>query len=182
MEITLTGRHMTVTQAIKDYAAGKLEHIRIDFPRILSAHFILDVDKYRHVAELVLQCGNHITIEVREVSDDLYASIDRVVDKAERRIRKYKTRLQNHRPRDTEPVHVDEHVITHDLHEDEGRARVVHTEKFAIKPMHVDEAVLQLELSEHRQFLVFFNATTEKVNVLYRRRSGDYGLIEPSLA
>jgi putative sigma-54 modulation protein len=182
MEITLTGRHMAVTPAIKDYAAGKLEHIRIDFPRILSAHFILDVDKYRHIAELVLQCGNHITIEVRDVSDDLYASIDKVVDKAERRIRKYKTRIQNHRPRASEPIHVDEHVLTHDLHEEKGNARVVHTEKFAIKPMHVDEAVLQLELAEHRQFLVFFNAETKKVNVLYRRRAGDFGLIQPSLA
>lgn len=183
MEITVTGRHVSATPAIKEYAAKKLDHIGIDFPRILSAHFILDVEKYRHIAELVLQCGNHITIEAREISEDLYASIDRVVDKVARQMRKYKTKIQrHHRPRKSEPFHVDEHVLTHDLHMDEGETRVVHTERFAIKPMFVDEAVLQMELSDHHQFLVFLNADTEKVNVLYRRKKGDFGLIEPTLA
>jgi putative sigma-54 modulation protein len=182
MEISVTGRHVGVTPAIKEYATKKLDHIGIDFPRILSAHFILDVEKYRHIAELVLQCGNHITIEAREISEDLYASIDRVVDKVARQMRKYKTKIQNHRPRKGQPFHVDEHVLTHDLHLDEGQARVVHTERFAIKPMFVDEAVLQMELSENTQFLVFLNADTNKVNVLYRRKKGDFGLIEPTLA
>jgi putative sigma-54 modulation protein len=182
MEVTVTGRHVAVTPAIKDYAAKKLEHIGIDFPRILSAHFILEVDKYRQIAELVLQCGNHITIEASEISEDLYASIDKVMDKVTRQMRKYKTKIQNHRPRNLETFHVDESVLTHDLHEDEGTHRVVHTERFAIKPMYVDEAVLQMELSESSQFLVFLNAETEKVNVLYRRKKGDFGLIEPTLA
>jgi putative sigma-54 modulation protein len=98
MDITVTGRHVEVTPSIREYAAKKLDHIGIDFPRILSAHYILEVDKFRQIAELVLQCGNHITIEASEVSEDLYASIDRVVDKVARRMRKYKTKLQNHRP------------------------------------------------------------------------------------
>lgn len=182
MELTVTGRHVEVTPAIREYAAKKLDHIGIDFPRILSAHFIVEVDKFRHIAELILQCGNHITIEAREVSEDLYASIDNVVDKVARQMRKYKTKIQNHRPRNAKLQHVDEQVLTHDLHEEKGAARVVHTEKFAIKPMFVDEAVLQLELSEHTQFLVFLNAETEKVNVLYRRKKGDFGLIEPTLS
>jgi putative sigma-54 modulation protein len=182
MDITVTGRHIEATPAIKDYAAKKLEHVGIDFPRILSAHFILDVEKFRHIAELVIQCGNHITIEAREISEDLYASIDRVVDKVARQMRKYKTKIQDHRPRDVEMFHVDEHVLTHDLHEEQGKHRVVRTERFAIKPMFVDEAVLQMELSDQSQFLVFLNADTEKVNVLYRRRNGDFGLIQPTLA
>ena len=182
MDITVTGRHVEVTPAIRDYAARKLERVGIDFPRILSAHFILEVEKFRHIAELVLQCGNHITIEAREISEDLYVSIDRVVDKVARRMRKYKTKLQNHRPRDFDTIHVDEQVLTHDLHEDEGKHRIIRTERFAIKPMFVDEAVLQIELSENHQFLVFLNAETEKVNVLYRRKSGDFGLIQPTLA
>jgi putative sigma-54 modulation protein len=73
-------------------------------------------------------------------------------------------------------------VLTHDLHEDEGTHRVVRTERFAVKPMSVDEAVLQMELSEHHQFLMFLNAETEKINVLYRRKTGDFGLIQPTLA
>ena len=71
--------------------------------------------------------------------------------------------------------------MTHDLHEEDGTTRIIHTEKFAIKPMFVDEAVLQLEVSD-RQFLVFLNAETEKVNVMYRRKRGDFGLIEPTLS
>jgi putative sigma-54 modulation protein len=181
MDMTVTGRHVDVTPAIREYAEKKLEQIGIDFPRILSAHYILEVDKFRHIAELVLQCGNHITIEAREVSEDLYASIDRVVDKVERQMRKYKTKIQRHRPRRAALYHVDEQVMTHALHEEDGTTQIVHTEKFAIKPMYVDEAVLQLELSD-RQFLVFLNAETEKVNVMYRRKKGDFGLIEPTLS
>jgi putative sigma-54 modulation protein len=180
MEMTVTGRHVDITPAIREYAAKKLDHIGIDFPRALSAHYILEVDKFRHIAELVLQCGNHITIEAREVSEDLYASIDRVVDKVARQMRKYKTKLQRHRPRKSVSYDVEEQVVTHDLQEDEGTTRIVHTERFAVKPMFVDEAVLQLELSESH-FLVFLNAESEKVNVIYRRKKGDFGLIEPAL-
>jgi len=182
MEVSITGRHLEVTPPIKEYATTKLSQIGIEFPKILQAHFILEVDKFRHIAELVAHCGNHITIEARDVSEDLYGSIDRVVDKVERQIRKYKTKIQNHSQRHASLHHVEEHVLTHDLHEDEGQSRVVHTEKFAIKPMFVDEAILQLELIENRQFLVFFNADTQKVNVVYRRKKGDFGLIQPTLA
>jgi len=181
MDITVTGRHVAATPAIKDYAAKKVESIGINFPHILSAHFILEVEKFRHIAELVLQCGNHITIEAREVSEDLYASIDRVIDKVTRQLRKYKTRIQNHRPRMLLPRHIDEQVLTHDLEEEDGTTHIVDTERFSLKPMYVDEAVLQLELVAHRQFLVFLNADSEKLSVLYKRRNGHFGLIEPSL-
>ncbi len=138
------------------------------------------MDKFRHIAEIVLQCGNHLTIEAREISGDLYASIDGAVDKATRQMRKYKTRMQRHRPRKAQLFHVDEQVLSHDFQEDEATTKLVHTEKFAVKPMFIDEALLQLELSES-QFLVFLNAESEKVNVIYRRKKGDFGLIEPTL-
>jgi putative sigma-54 modulation protein len=183
VEVSVTGRHVEVTPALQQYAETKLSHITIEFPKIIQAHFILEVDKFRHIAELVAQCGNHIVIEARDVSEDLYASIDKVVDKVERQIRKYKTKIQNHQPRHGHSVrHLEEHVYEHDLHEDEGQARHIHTEQHPVKPMSVEEAVLQLELLENRQFLVFFNAATQKVNVLYRRKRGDFGLILPTLA
>ncbi len=181
MEITVTGRHIEVTPSIREYAEKKLAHIEIDFPRILSAHFILEVDKFRHIAELVLHCGNHIVIEARDVEEDLYAALDKVADKVARQLHKYKARIQSHRPRKGELMHLAEHVLTHDLHEEEGSHHIVRTEQFAVKPMSIDEAVLQLELAEHRHFLVFLNADANKINVLYRRKSGDFGLIQPSL-
>ena len=88
MDITVTGRHVEATPALKQYAAKKLDHIGIDFPRVLSAHFILEVDKFRQIAELIVHCGNHITIEARDVSEDLYAAIDKVTKKIEQQIRK----------------------------------------------------------------------------------------------
>jgi putative sigma-54 modulation protein len=181
-QITVTGRHLTVTPALEEYARKKLANIHIDFPRILDAHFILEVDKFRQVAELVIHCGNHITIEARDVHEDLYAAIDKVVDKAERQMRKYKTRIQDHRPRRQSLRHWEEQVLRHDLDRADGRTHHVRTEQYACKPMFVDEAVLQLEVSDRRDFLVFLNAETEKINVLYRRRNGDFGLIEPTLA
>jgi putative sigma-54 modulation protein len=182
MDITITGRHLEVTPPLREYAAKKLSHAEISFPKVLSAHFILEVDKYRHIAEVILHCSSHITIEARDVEEDLYAAIDKVVDKAARQLQKYKARIQKHRPRKGDDVHIDEHVLTHDLHEEEGSHRVVRTEKFAVKPMSVDEAVLQLELAEGRQFLVFLNSDANKINVLYRRKSDDFGLIQPQLA
>ncbi len=182
MDITVTGRHVTVTPAIEEYARKKIDNIHIDFPRILDAHFIVEVEKFRQRAELVLHCGNHIHIEASDVHEDLYAAIDKAVDKAERQMHKYKTRIQNHRPRHAQARHFDEQILTHDLHEEHGQTHHVRTEPYPCKPMFVDEAVLQLEVSDKREFLVFLNADTEQVNVLYRRRSGDFGLIQPTLA
>jgi putative sigma-54 modulation protein len=100
MNITVTGRHVTVTPAIEEYARKKIEGIHIDFPRILDAHFILEVEKFRQRAEVVLHCGNHIHIEASDVHEDLYAAIDNAVDKAERQLRKHKTRIQDHHQRE----------------------------------------------------------------------------------
>ncbi|MEI6085510.1 MAG: ribosome-associated translation inhibitor RaiA [Verrucomicrobiota bacterium] len=182
MDITVTGRHLTITPAIEEYARKRVSGIHIDFPRILNAHFILEVDKFRQVAEIVLHCGNHITIEARDVHEDLYAAIDRAVDKAERQIRKYKTRIQDHRPRRAKLQHFNEQVFSHDLEAAVSQSNHIRTEQYPCKPMFVDEAVLQLEVSDKRDFVVFLNAETEKLNVLYRHRNGDFGLIDPTLA
>src|ERR1051325_775222 len=175
LQIHVTGRHLSVTDPIKDYAQKKIENIGLDFPRILDAHVILDVEKHRQTAEVILHCGNHIVIEAKAESDDLYASIDEVVAKATRQLRKAKTKIQRHQPRTLEAYEVDLHVLQPlaEEHEEHAEPEVVMTEKFAVKPMFVDEAVLQLQLSS-RQFLVFLNARTEKVNVLYRRRRGNF--------
>ena len=183
-EISVTGRHVSVTEAIKEYARKKLSHIGFDSPRVLNAQVILDVEKYRHIAEVILHCNNHITIEAREVSEDMYASIDQVMDKLTRQLRKAKTKIQRHQPRrgaaQAVPLHVIETQGTEDAEADITH-HVVRTEQFVVKPMFVDEAVLQLELSP-KVFLVFQNAENQRVNVLYRRKNGDFGLIDPQLA
>ena len=192
--VTVTGRHLAITAAINDYAQKKVEGLHLDYPRIIDARVILEVDKYRHRAEVVLVCCNHITIEASEESTDLYASMDQVISKVARQMRKYKTRLlKSHRPHRNETVrYLEEQVFDADSFEEfeqeitapgykeaPPEPEVIQTEKYPVKPMFVDEAVLQMDMSE-RQFVVFLNAKTDKVNVLYRRKKGDYGLIEPS--
>lgn len=183
--IKVTGRHVSITESIKDYAIKRIEHLHLDYPRIIEAHVILDVEKHRHFAEVILHCSNHITIEASQETDDMYASIDGVVAKIAQQMRKYKTKiLRNHRPRGY-VKHVEEQILgpIDDAFAEieESEPEVIKTEKYPVKPMFVDEAVLQIEMSS-RQFVVFLNAKTEKVNVLYRRKDSGYGLIEPTFA
>ena len=180
--VKITGRHLQITDAINVYVTKKIESLHLDYPKIIEAHVILEVEKYRHSAEVVLVCSNHITIEACEECDDMYAAIDQVTDKVARQMRKYKTRLmRKHRPRKDVVQHLDEQVLHPEPIEDDEHLQhpVVRKERYPVKPMYVDEAVLQLEMS-HRQFLVFRNARDSRVNVLYRRKGGDFGLIEPA--
>ena len=187
--VTVTGRHLAITAAINDYAEKKIESLHLDYPKIIDAHVILEVDKHRQRAEIVLVCANHITIEASEETSDLYASMDQVVGKIARQMRKYKTRLlRSHRPHRQQAVrYLEESVYDaqafadFDAAEDRITAQgyaeappepeAIQTERHAMKPMFVDEAVLQMEMSA-RQFLVFHNAKTDKLNVLYRRKKG----------
>ncbi|HEV3410362.1 MAG TPA: ribosome-associated translation inhibitor RaiA, partial [Chthoniobacterales bacterium] len=174
----------------------KIESLHLDYPKIIEAHVILEVEKYRHSAEVILVCSNHITIDACEETNDMYVAIDAAVDKICRQMRKYKTRLmKRHRPRKDIVKHLEEHVLEpepvplhgkngngthHDDDDDqEHHHPVVRSERYPVKPMYIDEAVLQLEMST-RQFLVFLNARSSRMNVLYRRKSGDFGLIEPA--
>lgn len=183
--VRVTGRHVSITEAINDYVHQKLEHIHLDYPRIIEAHVILDVEKHRHFAEMILHCNNHITIEASHECADLYAAIDGVIVKITQQMRKYKTKiLRNHRPRGQDIRHLEEQVlhIEEQFHEiEESEPTVLKTERYEVKPMFVDEAVLQIEMS-NRQFVVFQNARSEKVNILYRRKDGALGLIEPTFS
>jgi putative sigma-54 modulation protein len=195
--IQVTGRHVSVTEAMKEYCRRRLACLHLDYPKIIEVQIIMDVQKYRHTAEVVLHCSNHITLEASAESDDMYVSVDEVVDKIARQMRKYKTRLmRQHRPRKHTIRHLEETVLRWEwvegledsLDTDPARSTpesnpsepsVIQSEKYPVKPMFIDEAVLQIEMSS-KQFLVFLNAKTEKVNVIYRRKNGDFGLIEPT--
>ncbi|MFN2476757.1 MAG: ribosome hibernation-promoting factor, HPF/YfiA family [Chthoniobacterales bacterium] len=183
--VKVTGRHLQITPAISDYVTKKIENLHLDYPRIIEAHVILEVEKYRHSAEVILVCSNHITIEACEETNDMYAAIDAATDKVGRQMRKYKTRLmRKHRPRHDITHHLEEHTLEPDPveldgEEDGAHHPVVRSERYPVKPMFVDEAVLQLEMSK-RQFIVFLNARSSRMNVLYKRKSGDFGLIEPA--
>ena len=181
--IQVTGRHVSITEAIKSYAESKVEHIHLDYPRIIDVQIILDIEKHRHFAEVILHCSNHITIEASHECDDMYAAIDGVIAKVTRQMRKFKTKLlRTHRPRGKDIRHLEEKVLHVDEaweQSEEAEPSVIKTERYPVKPMFVDEAVLQIEMS-NRQFVVFLNAKSEQVNILYRRKDGGLGLMEPT--
>lgn len=183
--MAIYGKNVEVTEALRDYVNKKVGRVGRYFhdDQRLQAQVTLSVQRGRHIVEVTLPLPqNGLLIRAEEESDDMYASIDLVVDKLERQIRKYKTRL-NRKARRLEPAPgaargagepgEDE---SGDLDELDGR--LVRTKRFPIKPMPVEEAILQMNLLGH-DFFVFMNASTREVNVVYRRRDGQYGLIEP---
>lgn len=182
LPITVTGRHVTVTDAMRDHAYKKVEGLHLDYPKIIEAKVILDVQKNRQNAEVILHCANHITIEADTETDDMYASIDETMSKIARRMRKYKTRmLKSHRPRKQDIRHLEERIFSSEMpedHEQELAPLIIHKDNFRIRPLFEEEAIMEMELSE-RSFIVFHNAKTDRLSVLYRRKDGDYGMIEP---
>lgn len=100
MQITVTGRHMEVTDAIRGHAEEKIARELAEFPRVQSVHVILAIEKYRHIAEVVAQAPHHIHLESKEESDDMYVSIDRAVEKLEKQLHKVWDKLQDHKSRE----------------------------------------------------------------------------------
>jgi putative sigma-54 modulation protein len=184
--ISVTARHMTVTEPIRDYVVKKIEGLPLDQPRIIEAKAILDFHQHHHrqVCEIILYCANHITIDASSESiDDLYAAIDDTISKIARRMRKHKTRLQKHaRARHNQSIrHVAEHVFEEnvlDKHDREIEPVLIHPEHHKVKPLYPDEAIMELELSD-RPFVIFHNEKTNKLSLIYRRKDGDYGMIVP---
>jgi putative sigma-54 modulation protein len=88
VQISVTGRHVEITDAIREHVMNSIQHAFREFPRLVSAHIILSVEKYRHIAEIVVHGPNHVEAEATHESDNLYASIDQAIEKAERQLRK----------------------------------------------------------------------------------------------
>ena len=135
------------------------------------------------MAEIILFCANHIVIEVKSTTEDIYASIDESISKIARRMRKFKTRLlKSHRPRKDGSIrHLQEKVIhVEAVHQEEEHVTpaYVHEESYKIRPLDPDEAIVDLEISQ-RGFVVFHDQSNHKLAILFRRQDGDYGLIHP---
>lgn len=173
MRIQARGKNIEVTDALKNHVEKKIGKISKYFDENTEAQVNLSVVKDTHVVEAMLLLNGGMLIRAEEKSPDMYASIDMVVEKLERQIRKYKTRI-NRKARQIGPVGEEEKNW-----EDE-EPKIVKTKRFPIKPMLPDEAVLQMNLLEH-DFYVFINAETNEANVVYRRKDGNFGLIEPQV-
>ena len=175
MQLSVKGRNLEVTDALRSYAEEKLRRLTKYFEHIVTANVVLSLEKHRQIAEVTLRVRD-LTIRAEESTEDLYSSIDLVVEKLERQILRYKERIAAHVTRGVSREERDASVSA----QPEAESRLVKTKRFAVKPAEVDEAIMQMDLLGHN-FYVFRNARTDEVNVVYRRRDGHYGLIEPEV-
>lgn len=172
MNIMIRGKHIEVTDALKEYVlkrVGKLEKYSDEF---MDVKVTLLVEEGRHRVEVTAPIHG-IILRGEEESTDMYASIDLVIEKLERQIDKYRTRINKRMRSKVLKDHETEHPV--DPEDDE---KVVRNKRFTNKPMSVDEAIMQMNLVGHN-FYVFTNSESQAVNVIYRRNTGDYGLLEP---
>jgi putative sigma-54 modulation protein len=179
MRLQVKGRNVEVSDSIRSYAEAKLAKLEKLVKDPTRVEVELRVEKNpsisdNHVAEATVFTKGP-TLRARESSADMKASIDQLVDKLERQVKRYREKRRRGRPPHGVPQPVEEAPMTPT---DSEESMIVKTKQFAIKPMTAEEAVLQLDLIGH-DFFVFKNAETEQINVVYRRRDGNYGLIEP---
>jgi putative sigma-54 modulation protein len=179
MQLQVKGKNLEVSESIRSYAEQKLGKLGRQLADPTQVELELSVERNpsisaRHVAEATIWTKGP-TLRAREASPDMKASIDQLVDKLERQVTRYREKRQRGRSRDNGSVPVEANPAGHG----EAEPSIVKSKQFAVKPMSPEEAVLQLELVGH-DFFVFRNAESGEVNVVYRRREGNYGLIEPS--
>lgn len=176
MRITVTGKNIEVTDALRDNVMRKISKLDKYFNPVVEAQVTLSVQKNHHIIEVTIPFDG-VILRGEVSTDDMYTSIDSVLDKIEKQIRKHKTRLER-KLRENPFKFMNNFPGESDTEEEQYNPSIVKTKKFAIKPMPVDEAVLQMDLLGHN-FFVFLNGETEEVNVVYKRKDGRYGLIEP---
>ena len=173
MRIKITGRNIELTEGLKAAVEDKLNKLEKYFTPDTDVYVTLSVEKERQKAEVTIPAkGNYIRSE--QVSNDMYVSIDLVEEVIERQLRKYKNKIVD---KQQAAANFQKEYLDKDYEEDD-EVKIIRTKKFGIKPMYPEDACVQMELLGHN-FFVFFNAETEQVNVVYKRKGNTYGLIEP---
>ncbi len=199
MQFSVTFRHMEASEALKSYAKERMDRIRKYLPDPIACHVVFGVERHNHRVDVNFQLHNGLAIAGHETTENMYSSIDLVIAKIERQVRRYKGKIQEQRVR---PHHVEplpwSHSIVKEALGDTGvdaaplpqpeaappapQYSVVKTEEFHANPMSTDDAIAQLELT-HAPVLVFRSLETgNRVSVLYRRDDGSFGLIETPAA
>ena len=173
MRFTISGRNIEVTQALRDAVEAKIGKLERYFMKDTEANVVLSVEKGRQKIEVTIPVKGGL-IRAEETNEDMYSAIDLVEDVIERQLKKYKNKLVDKRKNGGDF----QHAFLEEAVEEEEEIRIGKVKRFEIKPMYVEDACVQMDLLGH-SFYVFINAETDQVNVVYRRKKGDYGLIEP---
>lgn len=178
MNISFAFKNFEPSDHLKKYARRRFEKLGRFFGKAsgLDVQVVLSIEKFRQKCEVTV-AGEGLQLAANEQNDDMYAAIDLVLDKLEAQIKKSVSRAKDHRRQGRTPVQVD--VFTYNMDDVENISPIKGgTERFEPKPMSVDEAAMQME-SIGSDFLVFLNADNYRINVIYQRRVGGYGLIDP---
>lgn len=191
--IDVLGRHLQVTEAMKNYAQEKLSKIERFHTHIMHIQVTLDIQKMDHLCSIVLKI-DHVQVKAHAVSTDMYVSIDKAVDKLQNLLRRYKGKIQDHHKKGRSIVDMQVNVFKRPYDElaefnAEIEAKtlekqqfvipqVVGTENKKLKRLTLDEALMKMDLSGDH-FLVFRGEEDQKLKVLYRRNDGHYGLMQP---
>ena len=176
MHTSVTFKNLDSSETLKSYVGDKLDRFDKYLYNPAEANVVLSIEKFRHMAEISI-IGDRLNIYGKESTDDMYSAIDMVLDKLEKQIKKNKQKNRQHRSGSKSRK---KDMPTEDtLHLEDEATRNIIVRNIDYKPMDVEEAVMQMDLVNDN-FLVFTNARTDQVNVLYRRKDDDYGLIQPS--
>ena len=177
---TIRGKNIEITPSLREYVEKRVGKVTKYFEKVGEITVLLTVSKGRHIVEVTVPIQGGVVLRGEEATMDMYTSIDLVVEKLERQIHKQKTKLER-RFRNggfkAEAFEEQEKERPVDKRDENPEYPVVKTKRFVVKPMDVQEAIMQMNLLDHN-FFVFRDSETEEVNVVYRRTDGNYGLIE----
>ena len=183
MNVVITGRHFDVTEGMKAHVNDKITKLDKFYHKILESHVILSVEKFRHIAEITV-IGKHFKLTATETTSDMYASIDAAIASLEKQLRKLHDKIKEHRVKGSSG-RIRELAarslsairgVFRPVRETAG-PRIVETQRVAEKPMSVEEAVEELKIS-NGEFIVFRSAEDNRIEVIYKRKDGDFGLIK----
>ena len=178
MKVSVTFRKIDPSDHIKQYAEDKLNRLDKYLEASAEAHVVLSVEKFRHIADISLSADG-LRIKGVEETEDMYSAIDMVMDKIEKQIKRQTAKRKTRKSNDNiKSLNFQMNIVNPEPAAPNETIDVVKTKQIQAKPMDVDEAIMQLELVKN-DFLVFTNARSKVVNVLYRRKDGQLGIIEP---
>lgn len=183
MSVEIVGRQVEVTPALREFALDKLRKLEKLLDGPLECHIVLAVEKHRHLAEMKVKSRTAL-LSGAEETGDLYASISQVIEKLERQALKHKEKVTGRKRREGRRIpqvaaEIEASVSRRDERDLAGSpVRLIRSDRYRLKPLLPEEAVLELE-STDEDLLVYRDAQTYRVNVVYRRRDGNFGLVDP---
>ncbi|MCK5825640.1 MAG: ribosome-associated translation inhibitor RaiA [Desulfuromusa sp.] len=179
MQIAVTFRHMESSDAIRNYVEDKLSRVKKYIDEPIDAQVVLSIQKkINHRAEVTM-VAKGLTMKSTESKEDMYAAIDLMVDKIERQLKRHKDKLKRHKGDSGIRRQLGKTVFSAASVDAENEApEIIRSHSFSVKPMSVEEAVLQMDLLD-KEFLAFTDDNTAEMHVVYRRKDGNYGLIVP---